>query len=68
MPLHLLQKQLGHARIDMTMRYAQFHPDYGDVGIFFNRVAQGLGLQGDLRSELPQDSPHPDGADKDGTL
>ncbi|MFC1530973.1 tyrosine-type recombinase/integrase [Gemmatimonadota bacterium] len=61
MPLHLLQRQLGHARIDMTMRYTQFHPDYGDVGVFFNRVAQGLGLQGDSGSKLPQNSPHPDG-------
>lgn len=44
MPLHLLQQQLGHANIDMTMRYARFHPDYGDVAEYFDRVDEGLGL------------------------
>jgi hypothetical protein len=55
MPLHLLQQQLGHARIDMTMRYARFHPDYGDVKTYFERVAEGLGLEG----STPQNTPHP---------
>jgi len=67
MPLNLIQQQLGHANISQTMRYAQFHADYGDVGIFFNRVAQEFGLQGDLGSELPQNSPHPGGADQSET-
>lgn len=44
MPLHLLQRQLGHANITMTMRYAQFHPDYGDVSRYFDRVARTFGL------------------------
>jgi integrase len=54
MPLHLLQQQLGHARIDMTMRYARFHPEYGDVRTYFERVAEGLGLAG----PTPQNTPH----------
>jgi integrase len=61
MPLHLLQKQLGHALIEMTMRYSDFHPEYGDVGLYFNRVAEELGLQGNTGAQLPQNSPHPDG-------
>ena len=45
MPLHLLQQQLGHSTIAMTMRYARFHPNYGDVGRYFERVAEGLGVR-----------------------
>jgi integrase len=30
-PLGVLQQQLGHARIEMTMRYARFHPEYAKV-------------------------------------
>ncbi len=44
MPLHLLQGQLGHKNIAMTMRYAQFHPDYADVADYFDRVAKTFGL------------------------
>ena len=44
MPLNLLKQQLGHATIAMTMRYAAFHPDYSDVGTYFDRVAKTLGL------------------------
>lgn len=44
MPLHLLQGQLGHANIDQTMRYARFHPDYGDVAGYFEAVDRRLGL------------------------
>ena len=44
MPLHLLQGQLGHKNIAMTMRYAQFHPDYTDVGAYFDQVAKTFGL------------------------
>lgn len=51
MPLHLLQQQLGHSTIQMTMRYARFHPEYGDVGKYFERAADGLrgGSQGPVR-------------------
>ena len=28
----------------MTMRYAQFHPDYTDVADYFDRVAKTFGL------------------------
>jgi hypothetical protein len=46
MPLNLLQQQLGHARIDMTMRYARFHPEYSDVGGYFDKAGEQLGLTG----------------------
>ncbi len=46
MPLNLLQQQLGHARIDMTMRYARFHPEYSDVGGYFEEAGKQLGLTG----------------------
>lgn len=47
MPLHLLQRQLGHSNVEQTMRYARFHPEYGDVGKYFERVGQDLGLSPD---------------------
>ncbi len=43
-PLNLLQRQLGHKHIAMTMRYAQFHPDYSDTSIYFDRVGAKFGL------------------------
>ena len=42
------------------MRYSEFHPEYGDVGLYFNRVAEELGLQGEIEGGLPQNSPHHD--------
>lgn len=45
MPLHLLQRQLGHANIDMTMRYATFSPAYSDVERYFDAVDRHLGLR-----------------------
>ena len=44
MPLNLLQQQLGHSRVEQTMQYARFHPDYGDVKEYFERVEKRLGL------------------------
>lgn len=44
MPLHLLQQQLGHKHIEMTMKYAKFNPDYADVEPYFDRVADRLGV------------------------
>lgn len=44
MPLHLLQRQLGHSNVEQTMRYARFHPEYGDVGKYFERVGRELGM------------------------
>jgi len=44
MPLNLVQRQLGHKNIQMTMRYADFHPDYGDLVLYLDRVADRLGL------------------------
>jgi len=54
MPLPTLQKQLGHRSIQQTMKYAQFHPDYHDVGRFFRRVEERFGLgQGAVRGAAP---------------
>lgn len=44
LPLHLLQQQLGHKHVDVTMKYARFHPDYSDVGPYFDRAAERLGV------------------------
>ena len=44
MPLNLLSAQLGHTTIQMTMRYARFHPDYNDVRGYFDAVGEKLGL------------------------
>ena len=44
MPLHLLQKQLRHGKINPTMRCAEYHPDYSDVKAHFEAVADSLGL------------------------
>ena len=44
MPLHLLQQQLGHKHIEMTMKYSRFHPDYSDVAEYFQAVGERLGL------------------------
>jgi integrase len=44
MPLDLLQRQLGRKHITMTMRYAEFHPDYSDVAVYFDRVEQAFGF------------------------
>jgi len=44
MPLNLLQQQLGHKHISMTMKYARFHPDYSDVARYFEAVGVSLGL------------------------
>lgn len=44
MPLPLLQQQLGHRRIETTMKYVAFHPDYGEPARYFERVAETFGL------------------------
>ncbi|MCG3774972.1 MAG: Tyrosine recombinase XerC [Nitrospira sp.] len=43
-PLQYLQKQLGHKHIEMTMKYAEFHPDYSDLAPHFDRMGQMMGL------------------------
>lgn len=55
MPIPLLQQQLGHATIEMTMRYARFHPEYGDVRGYFDRVAQTFGVSGTSPGTTPTD-------------
>ena len=44
MPLHILQRQLGHKHIEMTMKYATFHPSYNDVAPHLERMGRMLGL------------------------
>lgn len=57
MPLHLLQQQLGHKNIDMTMKYSRFHPDYSDVAGYFDRVGDRLGPRGRRDGRHPRTSP-----------
>ena len=59
MPLNLLQNQLGHATIAMTMKYATFHPNYSDVGRYFEAVGKELGLvdPGDSLGDTPETAP-----------
>lgn len=44
MPLGILQQQLGHKTIAMTMRYASFHPDYQDTAPYEAKVAKQYGF------------------------
>ena len=44
MPLNLVQQQLGHRTIAMTMRYARFNIDYSDAAPYLDRVAATYGL------------------------
>jgi hypothetical protein len=37
----------------MTMRYAKFNPDYGDVSPYNQRVAKPLGLSGSKPGSTP---------------
>lgn len=67
LPLHLLQQQLGHSTIEQTMRYARFHPDYGDVGPYFERMGETLGLTGESgdKSGDTEDSESRQGAENE---
>ena len=49
-------RQLGHATIKMTMRYAAFHPQYSDVKGYFEKVGEtlGLGAPGNRSGNTPQ--------------
>ncbi len=61
MPLNLLQQQLGHSRVEQTMQYARFHPDYGDVKEYLDRVEERLGLSesGNTLGKTPETSLEP---------
>lgn len=41
MPLDMIQRQLGHKHIEMTMRYARFHPGYNDIGAYMPESLRG---------------------------
>lgn len=67
MPLNLLQQQLGHQNIEQTMRYARFHPDYGDVAPHFEEMGErlGLGPPGDTAGDTPEEGAESEeGADR----
>ena len=59
LPLHLLQKQLGHRHIDVTMKYAAHHPAYGDVAAYFTAVGEKLtgNARGRSRGHPPAEEP-----------
>ena len=38
----VLQRQLGHKDIQQTMHYAEFHPQYGDVGMYMDCVGRDV--------------------------
>jgi len=57
LPLDMLQKQLGHKHIQQTMKYAAFHPEYNDVGRFFDVVAERLGVGQGASQGAPGTSP-----------
>lgn len=56
LPLNLLQKQLGHRSIKQTMRYAEFHPDYGDMAGYMDRAGAVLGLGSGYQSGTQSES------------
>lgn len=51
-PLPLIQDQLGHSRIEQTMEYARFHPDYGDLKKYFRQVAENFGLSAGVQGAI----------------
>ncbi|MDP2959264.1 MAG: site-specific integrase [Longimicrobiales bacterium] len=55
MPLGLLQQQLGHANVAMTMKYATFNPDYSDVHRYFQAMGERFGLvaPGNVSGNVP---------------
>jgi integrase len=64
MPIPLLQQQLGHTNLDQTMKYARFHPEYGDVADYFSRVADSLGISEiDSRNNKSHNTPQTEGTD-----
>jgi integrase len=67
MPLHLLQQQLGHKNIDQTMRYARFHPDYGDMEEYFERVGRELGLGAESAPTMGNSSGNTPASEEVGT-
>lgn len=42
MPLPVLQHRLGHRTLEMTMRYASFHPDYHSAAPYLTRTRDAL--------------------------
>lgn len=43
-PLHLIKEHLGHRHIKSTMKYAKYHPDYGEMSPHVEGVARHLGI------------------------
>ena len=61
MPLHLVQQQLGHERIEQTMKYARFHPSYSDVAGYFDAVSEELGLAGSAPNNISNNTRQEEG-------
>ncbi len=57
MPLNMVQQQLGHKTIAMTMRYARFNTAYSDARPYLDRVAETYGLTGDSSGYTPAEAP-----------
>ena len=66
MPLNLIAQQLGHATITQVMRYARFHPEYGDVGPYFEKIRKSheAALPGNKTGNTPSERvPEPEAPD-----
>jgi integrase len=64
MPLPLLQRQLGHKDIQQTMQYAEFHPQYGDMGMYMDQVGRDVfGEKPDGSVPVPVPAPNREEAD-----
>jgi integrase len=51
-PIPLIQEQLGHERIEQTMAYARFHPDYSDIRKYHKKVEEKLGFDTSVRGTV----------------
>lgn len=56
-PLHLIKEHLGHRHIKSTMKYAKYHPDYGEMSPHIEGVARHLGIDepSERRASGPED-------------
>lgn len=39
-----IRDHLGHENIERTMKYAEYHPEYGDVRPYFEKMGHRLGF------------------------
>lgn len=55
-PMPRIRDHLGHENIERTMRYAEFHPEYGDVRPYFEKMGRRLGFASHDPSENGSES------------